>query len=163
MFVFTNATVWTPLTPSVETYRVGAVLKYDNGRKYWLRIKAANIDDEALPAIFINAIRKKDFFECQTLDLVKLNRRLCDSSDEVVIQSDTVIQNLIKELQQEAAHLFRVSESVALIDMIASFVQVTTTHDYVKPDVTGTLALKAARHPVLDKVCGSLMRWLSGD
>lgn len=98
-------------------------------------------------------MKKKDKIECQTLNLVKLNLRLSDTSNEVVIRSDSVIQALLKELRHEIPHLFRVCESVALIDMISSFGQLATTRDYVRPEITNTLALKSARHPVLDKVC----------
>lgn len=138
--------------PDEEHYRINAVLKFDNGRKYWIRVRATDFDDGALPEIFINAVRKKDKIECQTLGLVKLNLRLSDTTNEVVIRSDAVIHNLVKELRQEAPHLFRVCESVGLVDMMSSFGQLATTRDYVRPEITGTLALKAARHPILDKV-----------
>ncbi|CAF3534771.1 unnamed protein product [Fusarium graminearum] len=69
----------------------------------------------------------------------------------VVIRSDSVVQDLLRELRDNAPHLFQVCESVALIDMISSFAQLATTRDYVRPDISSTLALKAARHPVLDK------------
>ncbi|KAI5463606.1 muts domain V-domain-containing protein [Mariannaea sp. PMI_226] len=130
---------------------LNAVLKYDNGRKYWLRLQAAEFDDRSLPPVLINVVRKKDKIECQTLSLVKLNLRLSDTSNEVVIRSDAVIRSLVIELTREAPHLFRVCESVALIDMISAFGQLATTRDYVRPDITATLALKAARHPILDK------------
>lgn len=97
-------------------------------------------------------MRKKDKIECQTLSLVKLNLRLSDTSNEVVIRSDAVVQALLKELRHDAPHLFRVCESVALVDMISSFAQLATTQDYVRPEIGTTLALKSARHPVLDKV-----------
>ncbi|KAM0563139.1 hypothetical protein ACHAPJ_000853 [Fusarium lateritium] len=134
-----------------EAHKIDATLRYDNGRKYWLRLRAADFDDCPLPDILINVVRKKDKIECQTLDLVKLNLRLSDTSNEVVIRSDSVVQDLLKELRREVPHLFRVCESVALIDMISSFAQLATTRDYVRPDISSTLALKAARHPVLDK------------
>ncbi|KPM34986.1 MutS 4 [Neonectria ditissima] len=134
-----------------EAHGLDANLRFDNGRKYWLRLRAADFDDRPLPDVFIYAVRKKDKIECQTLDLVKLNLRLSDTSNEVVIRSDSVIQTLLKEIRHEAPHLFRVCESVALVDMISSFGQLATTRDYVRPDISGTLALKAARHPVLDK------------
>ncbi|KAJ4269891.1 MutS protein msh4 [Fusarium torreyae] len=134
-----------------EAHKIDATLRYDNGRKYWLRLRAADFDDCPLPDILINVVRKKDKIECQTLDLVKLNLRLSDTSNEVVIRSDSVVQNLLKQLRHEVPHLFRVCESVALIDMISSFAQLATTRDYVRPDISSTLALKAARHPVLDK------------
>ncbi|KAL4722088.1 MutS protein msh4 [Fusarium chlamydosporum] len=135
-----------------ENYKLNATLRYDNGRKYWLRLQAVDFDDQALPDILINVVRKKDKIECQTLDLVKLNVRLSDTTNEVVLRSDTVVQNLLKELQGDAKHLFQVCESIALIDMISSFAQLATTRDYVRPDISSALALKAARHPVLDRV-----------
>ncbi|TXC11022.1 hypothetical protein FocTR4_00006308 [Fusarium oxysporum f. sp. cubense] len=134
-----------------EVHGLDANLRYDNGRKYWLRLRAADFDDRPLPDLLINVVRKKDKIECQTLDLVKLNLRLSDTSNEVVIRSDKVVQDLLKELRSDVPHLFRVCESVALVDMISSFAQLATTRDYVKPDLSTTLALKAARHPVLDK------------
>ncbi|WXC65904.1 hypothetical protein SNK03_011683 [Fusarium graminearum] len=133
------------------THKLNATLRYDNGRKYWLRFQAADFDDRPIPDILINVVRKKDKIECQTLDLVKLNLRLSDTSNEVVIRSDSVVQDLLRELRDNAPHLFQVCESVALIDMISSFAQLATTRDYVRPDISSTLALKAARHPVLDK------------
>ncbi|KAM0294613.1 hypothetical protein ACHAO9_001048 [Fusarium lateritium] len=134
-----------------EVHKIEASLRYDNGRKYWLRLRAADFDDRPVPELLINVVRKKDMIECQTLDLVKLNLRLSDTSNEVVIRSDSVVQDLLKELRHDVPHLFRVCESVALIDMISSFTQLATTRDYVRPDISSTLALKAARHPVLDK------------
>lgn len=129
-----------------------ATLKFDNGRKYWLRMKIADFDDNSLPPDLINVVRKKDYIECQTMSLVKLNLRLFDTSNEVVARSDVVIQELLKDLRQEVRPLFEISESVALADMMCSFGQLVTTRDYVRPEIANTLALMLARHPVLDKV-----------
>lgn len=136
-----------------KAFNVDATLRYDNSRKYWLRTKAVHVAETGIPDVFINCVRKKDNIECQTLGLVKLNLRLSDTSNEVVIRSDDVVQALLTTLRGEAPHLFRVCESIGLVDMIASFGQLATTNDYVKPEITGTLALRAARHPVLDLVC----------
>ncbi|KAF5677578.1 dna mismatch repair msh4 [Fusarium heterosporum] len=130
---------------------LNASLRYDNGRKYWIRLRAADFEDIPVPDILINVVRKKDMIECQTLDLVKLNLRLSDTSHEVVIRSDSVVQDLLKELRYDVPYLFRVCESIALIDMMSSFAQLATTRDYVRPDISSTLALKGARHPVLNK------------
>ena len=137
----------------IATYGIHAVLKYDNGRKYWLRLRAVDFEEETLPDILINTARKKDHIECQTLSLVKLNLRMSDTSNEVVIRSDAVIQGLLAELRDEVPHMFRICESVALADMIFAFGQLASTQNYVRPEITGTLALSSARHPVLDKVC----------
>jgi DNA mismatch repair protein MSH4 len=97
-------------------------------------------------------VKKKDQVECQTLELVKLNLRLSDASNEVIMRSDDIIYDLVKKLREEASVLFKISESIALVDMIASFAQLATTRDYIRPEIKQTLALKAARHPILEKV-----------
>lgn len=48
----------------------------------------------------------------------------------------------------------QVSEALALLDMLASFAYMATTRNYVRPEFTGTLAIKAGRHPILDRVAG---------
>lgn len=106
------------------------------------------------PGFLINVAKKRGTIECQTLDLVKLNMRLSDTSNEVVFRSDALIEQLVEGLQADASHLFKMCESVGLMDMIAAFAQISTTQDYVRPEITGRLALKSARHPILDKVGG---------
>ncbi|PTB66869.1 DNA mismatch repair protein [Trichoderma citrinoviride] len=138
-----------------EDYRVAASLKFDNRRMYWFRIPTADLDMESIPPEFINVIPKKNHIECQTLDLVKLNQRLLDTSNEIIMRSDAAIRDLVKELRRQVSPLFRVCESIALVDMISSFGQVTTTRDYVRPGIEDTLALKSARHPILDKKMAS--------
>lgn len=134
-------------------------LKFDNRRMYWLQIPTAGLDLEKASEFFINIIWKKNHIECQTLDLVKSNRRLSDISDEVMLRSDQVVLELVQNLRKEVSPMFRVCESIALLDMIASFGQVTTTRDYVRPLIEETLALKSARHPILDKVTDSLLTY----
>ncbi|KAM3529639.1 hypothetical protein NHJ13051_001774 [Beauveria bassiana] len=106
-----------------EKYNVTATLKFDNGRKYWLKISIGDYNSVDPPGFFINVVKKRGAIECQTLDLVKLNMRLSDTSNEVVFRSDAIIEQLIATLQSDASHLFKMCESVGLIDMLASFTQ----------------------------------------
>ncbi|OAA76793.1 DNA mismatch repair protein MutS, C-terminal domain protein [Akanthomyces lecanii RCEF 1005] len=135
-----------------EKYSVVATLKYDNGRKYWLKLSIGDYNSVDPPGLFINVAKKRGAIECQTLDLVKLNMRLSDTSNEVVFRSDAIIEKLIAGLQADASHLFKMCESVGLMDMLASFAQISTTRDYIRPEITSRLALKSARHPIVDKI-----------
>lgn len=126
--------------------------RYDNARRYYLRIPEANLEGRTLPDILINCYRKKGYIECQTLDLVKLNQRIEDSHQEVVLMSDKTVTQLIDNVRAEIQPLFRVSDSIAMLDMLAAFAQVVTTSDYVKPEITRCLAIKSGRHPVHEKV-----------
>ncbi|KAJ4854978.1 mutS domain V domain-containing protein [Trichoderma breve] len=138
-----------------EQYRVAATLKFDNRRLYWFRIPTVDLDKDIIRQDFINVIPKKNHMECQTLNLVKLNQRLLDTSNEIVMRSDAAVRDLVKELRRQVSPLFRICESIALVDMISSFGQITTTRDYVRPNMEDTLALKSARHPILDKKMAS--------
>lgn len=127
-------------------------IKFENKRRYWLRFRCADFENGLLPGALVNCVRKREFLECQTLQMVKLNQRMTDSVDEIIIQSDKVVQQLLDSIRTDIPGLFRICESIALLDMLASFGQTVTTKDYVKPELKDALALKAARHPILDSV-----------
>ncbi|KFY91214.1 hypothetical protein V498_05568 [Pseudogymnoascus sp. VKM F-4517 (FW-2822)] len=134
-----------------EQYEMQTETRYDNARRYYLRIPETNVEGRTLPDILINCYRKKGYIECQTLDLVKLNQRIEDSHQEVVLMSDKTVTQLIDNVRAEIQPLFRVSDSIAMLDMLAAFAQVVTTSDYVKPEITRCLAIKSGRHPVHEK------------
>ncbi|POS75070.1 MutS domain V [Diaporthe helianthi] len=129
---------------------LAADLKYDNRRRYWLKFRCCDFEDGRIPGSLINYIRKKEYLECQTLQMVKLNQRMTDSVDEVVMLSDKVVRHLLESIRADVPQLFRVCESIALLDMLASFGQTVTTRDYTRPQMKDALALKAARHPIYD-------------
>ncbi|KAG6354285.1 hypothetical protein INS49_004890 [Diaporthe citri] len=129
---------------------LAADLKFDNRRRYWLRFRCSDFEDGLIPNALINYVRKKEFLECQTLQMVKLNQRMTDSVDEVIMQSDKVVRHLLDSIRADIPQLFRVCESIALLDMLASFGQTVTTRDYSRPQLKDALALKAARHPIFD-------------
>lgn len=134
----------------LEIYNIGLDLKYDNSRQYYIVISAKEVD--SLPDIFVNVFRKKSRIECQTLGLVKLNQKIMDAHDEVINMSNRAIQELIQNVCSEISGLFKVSEAIAMLDMLAGFAQLATFHDYIRPELTDTLAIKAGRHPIREKI-----------
>ena len=96
--------------------------------------------------------RKRNFIECQTLDLVKLNQRITDSHSEVINMSNEVIQDLLRDVCTEISGLFRVSEAIAMLDMLSAFAQLATNYEYIRPELTDTLAIKAGRHPIREQI-----------
>lgn len=110
------------------------------------------MEGRVLPEVLIYCHRKKGYIECQTLDLAKLNQRIEDSHQEVVLMSDKTIDDLIEDVRGQIQSLFRVSDGIAMLDMLAAFAQLVTTNDYVRPELTRCLAIKSGRHPVHEKV-----------
>lgn len=135
-----------------EAHELALGIKYETARGYYIRLPRSELEDRPLPDIFINVFRKRNIVECQTLDLMKLNQKIVDSHHEVVNMSDRSIQELIDEIRGETAILFKVCESIAMLDMLASFAQLVTTLDYCRPELTDTLAIKAGRHPIREKI-----------
>lgn len=127
-------------------------MKYDTARQFYIRIAASELEERNLPEIFINAFRKKTYIECQTLDLLKLNQKIVDSHHEVLQMSDRSIQELIDNIREDIAPLFKTCEAIALLDMIASFAQLVTMQDYCRPELTDTFAIKSGRHPIREKI-----------
>jgi DNA mismatch repair protein MSH4 len=90
--------------------------------------------------------------ECQTLDLIKLSQKIADSHIEVLQMSDHVVQELIARLREDIAPLFKISEGIAMLDMIAAFAHLALAQDYCHPELTSTLAIKEGRHPMREKI-----------
>jgi DNA mismatch repair protein MSH4 len=129
-----------------------AELRYDTPRRYYLKISEIEFQDRDMPDVLVNRYRKKGYIECQTLDLVKLNQRIQDSHQEVVLMSDRTIGDLLEGVRSEIPALYRVCESIAMLDMLAAFAKLVTVQEYVRPEITNSLAIKAGRHPIHEKV-----------
>ncbi|KAF2090836.1 hypothetical protein K490DRAFT_34343 [Saccharata proteae CBS 121410] len=138
-----------------ETHTLALTLKFDHARQFFLHLPAAELEDRALPPVFTNVFRKKNVVQCQTLDLMKLNQKIVDAHNEVLLMSDKAVQELIVEIRGQMSILFKVCEGIAMLDMMASFAQLVTTQDYVRPELGDTLAIKAGRHPIREKIQAS--------
>lgn len=136
----------------IERYEIQAEIRYENARRYYLRIPEVVFQDRSTLDVLINRFRKKGYIECQTLDLVKLNQRIQDSHQEVVLMSDKTIADLLESVRSEIPALYRIGESIAMLDMLAAFAQLATVQEYVRPEITKSLAIKAGRHPIHEKV-----------
>ncbi|PIG83319.1 DNA mismatch repair protein Msh4 [Aspergillus arachidicola] len=138
------------ITKLSESHGIALDLKFDTARQYYISISATEVD--TLPEVFINIYRKKNRIECQTLDLVKLNQKIIDAHNEVINMSDQTVHELIEDIRSEIAHLFRISEAIAMLDMLSAFAQLATNYDYVRAELADVLAIKSGRHPIREKI-----------
>ena len=135
-----------------ETHNLALELKYDTARQYYIRVHTSELEDRILPEEFINQFRRKNIIECHTLDLLKLNQKILDSHHEVLQMSDSAVQELINIIRDDLAPLFKISDAIALLDMLAAFAQLVITQDYTRPEMATTLAIKDGRHPIREKI-----------
>ena len=130
-------------------------MNFDSQRQYYMRLAMEDLEDRPMPDIFINVFKKRNMLEFSTLDLVKLNQKIADSSHEAIQMSDGMIQDLLEEIRDDIAPLFKISEAIAILDMIASFAHLASMQDYCKPEITDTLAIKDGRHPIHERIHAS--------
>lgn len=100
----------------------------------------------------MNRVIKKGHIECLTLQMKKFDFRIADSVTEAMGMGDQVVQEMLDSIRTQIEPMFRVCDAIALLDMLASFAQIAILRDYVRPVISDTLGLRAARHPILDKV-----------
>lgn len=137
-----------------ESHDLPLECKWDQARQFYIRFPADALDDRRLDSVFINVFRRKKMIECQTLDLKKLNQKTVDSHTEIMLMSDHTVQTLLAEIRGHVSALSKICESIALLDMMASFAHLVTAADneYVRPTITSTLAIKDGRHPIKEKI-----------
>ncbi|KAF2134159.1 hypothetical protein P153DRAFT_281114 [Dothidotthia symphoricarpi CBS 119687] len=126
-----------------QEYDIQLDLKYENARQFYIKIPVSELDGRDLPPVFTNVVRRKNNFECQTLELMKRNQK---------VRSDQAVEALIEEVRSHISIMFKICEAIALLDMVASFAQLVTINDYTRPQLTDTLAIKSGRHPMKEKI-----------
>ncbi|KAI6788989.1 hypothetical protein KC361_g8743 [Hortaea werneckii] len=129
--------------------------KFDQTRQFYIRLPADELIDRNLPPIFINVYKKNNMIECQTLDLLKRNQKISDAHTEVLLMSDAAVRTLTVDVREYMSTAFKICEGIAMLDMLASFAQVVTSQDYVRPMISSTLAIRAGRHPIREKIQAS--------
>ena len=77
-----------------------------------------DLEVRELPSVFTNVEKKKKRVEFSSLELIKKNIKIRDSLNEVLLMSDTVIGSLIDNVQGDIGPLYKVSEAVALLDLV---------------------------------------------
>ncbi|KAF8555921.1 hypothetical protein OG21DRAFT_1460258, partial [Imleria badia] len=126
-----------------------------------------------LPKGFLNVSAQKGRWIFSSMELKKMNARMKDALEETLILSDKIIQELVVEILSHSSALYTASEAVALVDLLWSFAHASIMRNYgnlrtsvastylrlmnlyggaVRPEFTGTLAVKSGRHPILETV-----------
>ncbi|KAI0324451.1 hypothetical protein GY45DRAFT_1375540 [Cubamyces sp. BRFM 1775] len=126
----------------------------DTDAGFVFTVKKTELDDVGgqLPSGFIDVVAQKGRLVFSSLELKKRNARMKDALDETLILSNKIIQDLADDIVVDIGALYKASEAVALLDVLWSFAHASILRNYVRPEFTGTLAIKGGRHPILESV-----------
>lgn len=122
-----------------------------------------------LPLVFTNLVLRKKQAFFTTLDLKKYNERINESLAEIYLMSDKIVAELLSRARERIGVLYKASDAVALLDLVASFSAYCVLTACVRPEFTDTLvgclpgearsklmlspqAVKNGRHPIKEKI-----------
>ncbi|GAA5887865.1 hypothetical protein JCM5296_001791 [Sporobolomyces johnsonii] len=97
---------------------------------------------------FVSVNKKGKKVEFTSLDLKKRNARIAESMQEILLMSDEILDEIFDDVRGSIGCLYRCAEAIALLDMLASFAEISSKNEYIRPEWTDTLAIKAGRHPL---------------
>ncbi|KAG2023704.1 DNA mismatch repair protein MSH2, variant 3 [Coprinopsis cinerea AmutBmut pab1-1] len=134
-----------------QTHDLPLTLVYQDATGFVFSLKKDQLEGE-LPEGFLNVTSKKGKYMFSCMELKKMNARLKDALDETLLLSDKIIQDLAAQIVHHVGALYKASEAIALVDMLWSFAHTSIIKNYIRPEFTGTLAIKSGRHPILETV-----------
>lgn len=123
-------------------------------RGYHFSLQASS--ENEIPELFIQRVKSGKKFSCSTETLISLEERRKDAFSSIIIQTGRVIEQLLIEVRNNISWMHRVSESIALLDLLLSFSHyVTLNEETVRPQFSseGPIAVMNGRHPMLEKIC----------
>ncbi|GAA5943208.1 hypothetical protein JCM1841_002073 [Sporobolomyces salmonicolor] len=97
---------------------------------------------------FVSVNKKGKRVEFTSLDLKKRNARIAESMQEILLMSDEILDEIFDDVRGSIGCLYRSSDAIALLDMLASLAEISSKNEYIRPEWTDTLAIKAGRHPL---------------
>ncbi|CCF57327.1 hypothetical protein KAFR_0C03350 [Kazachstania africana CBS 2517] len=132
-------------------FSVELLHSFDAKRGFFIKISRSKFSDVSmLPPVFINKVTKRTYFECSTLEIIKMNARLKEVMLEITILSEEVVDRLLKKTVKKISVLFMLSEAVSLLDLLCCFAFNSSLYNYCIPRFTNTLFIEESRHPVLE-------------
>ena len=128
---------------------------YNSTRGFFVQMHSSSKDSttpDNLPGLFIKVVKFKNTLSFTTTDLIRLNDRVKESLQEIYLMTNIVVTELMNEIRDHIGCLYKLTECVAMVDMLVAFAHSCTVSEYVRPEFTDTLAIKQGRHPILEKI-----------
>ncbi|XP_060559607.1 mutS protein homolog 4-like [Ruditapes philippinarum] len=137
------------------THNLPLKVVYSTSRGFHIQMYGGGTEGytvDNLPSTFIKVTKFKNTFSFTTTDLIKMNDRVKESLHEIYMMTSVVLTELLNNIRDDIGALYKLTETVATVDMLLSFAHACTLSDFVRPEFTDTFAVKQSRHPILEKI-----------
>ncbi|XP_021500130.2 mutS protein homolog 4 [Meriones unguiculatus] len=137
-----------------EKYSLPLRTSFSSARGFFIQMTTdcAGLSAEQLPSEFIKIAKVKNSYSFTSADLIKMNERCQESLREIYHMTYMIVCKLLSEIYEYIHCLYKLSDTVSMLDMLLSFAHACTLSDYVRPEFTDTLAIKQGWHPILEKI-----------
>ncbi|XP_073400920.1 mutS protein homolog 4 isoform X2 [Dendrobates tinctorius] len=135
-----------------DQYNLPLRTSFSTTRGFFIQMNMEGNMQESLPAEFIKVSRVKNNCSFTSVDLIKMNDRCQESLKEIYHMSYIIVCKLLTEIYEHIHCLYKLSDTVSMLDMLLSFANICTFSEYVRPEFTDTTAMKQGWHPILEKI-----------
>nr|AAL18350.1 MutS homolog 4 [Mus musculus] len=137
-----------------EKYSLPLRTSFSSSRGFFIQMTTdcAALSSDQLPSEFIKISKVKNSYSFTSADLIKMNERCQESLREIYHMTYMIVCKLLSEIYEHIHCLYKLSDTVSMLDMLLSFAHACTLSDYVRPEFTDTLAIKQGWHPILEKI-----------
>ena len=127
---------------------------------YYLEVSRAALasGDLQIPDWFI---RKQTLVNAErfiTEEMKELEERIASASSEIALREETLYDGLVAAALDRVGDLQSLGAALSALDVLASFAEVSAERGYTRPAMNegNELAVKDARHPVVEECLGDL-------
>ena len=134
-----------------EQYQIPLKVQWNSNRGFYIQIsKGGPGSVEELPEEFLRVQKSKSGITFVTQEFSVKDRLVKNTLQEISIMSNAVLDELLVEVREYIGFLFKLSETISMLDMLASLATVSMSHNFTKPEFGDSFAIKQGRHPILD-------------
>lgn len=123
---------------------------------YFLDVTKSNLDKIPIDYHRVQTLTNSERF--MTEELKEIENMIFTSTDDTFSLEYDIFNEIKDKITSQASRIQDMAESLAMIDMAASFAKLALDNKYVKPEfIDGkSLDIKNARHPMVEKSIGKL-------
>ena len=130
-------------------------LHWIKNKGFWIQVitdKKNQVDLKTLPPDFKKITKIKNGFNFVTFDFAEKEGVARSSMADICRMSNAVFNELLAEVRDYMGFLYKLNDTLAVLDLITTFATVTMSQDYVKPQFGENIFIKAGRHPILEQM-----------
>ncbi|KYO36836.1 mutS protein-like protein 4 isoform B [Alligator mississippiensis] len=115
-----------------EKYNLPLKTSFSSSRGFFIQMNAdsAVLSNGQLPSEFTKIMKIKNTYSFTSADVIKMNERCQESLREIYHMTYLIVCKLLSEVYEHIHCLYKLSDTVSMLDMLLSFAHTCTISDY---------------------------------